>query len=251
MCATREKFIRATWPPYFSHGTVTNYWGGSSSATTHLLEAMHYKGLLRVARRERGIRIYSIRESVPVAIAGAAVRDRVDALVDFAVHKYAPLPALSLSNLVGRLRYAVPQWRRELKAALQRARHRLSSARVNGIDWYWPAGERPSPAPAESTVRLLAPFDPVVWDRRRFELFWGWAYRFEAYTPIAKRKLGYYALPLLWCDQVIGWGNLSLTDGRLEARFGYVAAPPTEPRFQRELDAEIDRIRVFLRAQSR
>src|SRR5258706_9165666 len=39
---------------HFSHGTVTNYWGGSSNATTHLLDAMHYRGLLRVARRDRG-----------------------------------------------------------------------------------------------------------------------------------------------------------------------------------------------------
>src|SRR5258705_8558043 len=44
---------------HFSHGTVTNYWGGSSSATTHLLEMMHYGGLLRVVRREAGIRIYA------------------------------------------------------------------------------------------------------------------------------------------------------------------------------------------------
>src|SRR6476619_1271163 len=35
---------------HFSHGRVTNYWGGSSSATTHLLEDMHYRGLVRVAR---------------------------------------------------------------------------------------------------------------------------------------------------------------------------------------------------------
>ncbi len=38
---------------HFSHGTVTNYWGGSSSATTHLLDEMHYRGLLRVVRRKR------------------------------------------------------------------------------------------------------------------------------------------------------------------------------------------------------
>jgi hypothetical protein len=44
---------------HFSHGRVTNYWGGSSSATTHLMDAMHYRGLLRVARRERGIRTYA------------------------------------------------------------------------------------------------------------------------------------------------------------------------------------------------
>src|SRR5216684_1947718 len=43
---------------HFSHGTVRNYWGGSSSATTHLLDAMHYRGWLRVAWREKGIRVY-------------------------------------------------------------------------------------------------------------------------------------------------------------------------------------------------
>ena len=96
-------------------------------------------------------------------------------------------------------------------------------------------------------MRLLAPFDPVVWDRRRFELFWGWAYRFEAYTPAPKRKLGYYALPLLWRDEVIGWGNLSLADGRLQAEFGYVAGrAPREAAFRRELEAELSRLHAFL-----
>ena len=68
--------------------------------------------------------------------------------------------------------------------------------------------------PASHTA-LLSPFDPIVWDRRRFELFWGWAYRFEAYTPAPQRVRGYYALPLLWRDQVIGWGNLAVQDGAL------------------------------------
>src|ERR1700694_6085636 len=49
---------------HFSHGTVKNYWGGSSNATTHLLDEMQYRGLLRVVRREKGIRIYSEREHV-------------------------------------------------------------------------------------------------------------------------------------------------------------------------------------------
>ena len=49
---------------HFAHGRVVNYWGGSSSATTHMLEAMHYTGLLRVARRDRGIRIRSSTRSI-------------------------------------------------------------------------------------------------------------------------------------------------------------------------------------------
>ena len=96
------------------------------------------------------------------------------------------------------------------------------------------------------TVRLLAPFDPVVHDRARFELLWGWVYRFEAYTPAPKRKLGYYAMPLLWCGRVIGWGNLSVKNGELKSDFGYVESPPRDRAFKRELEAELDRMRAFL-----
>jgi uncharacterized protein YcaQ len=236
---------------HFAHGSVTNYWGGSSSATTHLLDDMHYRGLLRVARREGGIRIYAAHEHAPDTPDAAARRARIDALIDVIVRKYAPLPGASLSRLVRRLRYGVPQWRRELPAALLRTKQRLAHARIDGIDWYWPAGESlPSAAPPDAdadSVRLLAPFDPIVWDRRRFELLWGWAYRFEAYTPAPKRKLGYYALPLLWRDHVIGWGNLTIRNGALQADLGYVSSrPPRDRTFARELESELDRIRLFL-----
>src|SRR5258707_690547 len=50
---------------YFSHGTVKNYWGGSSNATTHLLAAMHYRGMLRVARGQGGARLYGAQRSGP------------------------------------------------------------------------------------------------------------------------------------------------------------------------------------------
>ncbi len=96
-------------------------------------------------------------------------------------------------------------------------------------------------------MRLLTPFDPVVWDRRRFTIFWEWVYRFEAYTPAPKRKLGYYALPLLWRDRVVGWGNLSVVEGALQSAFGYV--DPNAPRdtaFQAGLEAELARMNRFL-----
>ncbi|MCA1562290.1 MAG: winged helix DNA-binding domain-containing protein [Acidobacteria bacterium] len=231
---------------HFSHGTVTNYWGGSSSATTHLLEAMHYKGLLRVMRRERGVRIYAAHEHGLVPAGSAARQERIDTMVDLVVRKYAPLPAASLSHLVSRLRYAVPQWRGELTSALQRARRRLSDTRIEGVEWYWPDHEPVSSNRPPDIVRLLAPFDPLVWDRRRFELLWGWPYRFEAYTPVSKRRLGYYALPLLWRDRVVGWANVSVKARKLEAVFGYVDSPPRDRAFKRELEAEIERMRLFL-----
>jgi len=231
----------------FSHGTVTNYWGGLSNATTHLLDLMHYRGLLRVTRRDAGIRIYSVHEHQRGPADAASRRTKIDALVDVVVRAYAPLPALSLSGLVGRLRYAVPHWRGELRRALRRAKERLAHAHVDGLDWYWPAGEEVDRRTAQDAVRLLGPFDPVVWDRRRFELLWGWPYRFEAYTPVSKRKLGYYALPLLWRDRVIGWANVAVKNGSLQADCGYVdRRPPRDPVFIRELEAELDRLRAFL-----
>jgi uncharacterized protein YcaQ len=234
---------------HFAHGSVTNYWGGSSSATTHLLDGMHYRGLLRVVRRDSGVRVYAVQEHPPRDDGPAVRRGQLDALVDVIVGKYAPLPAAGLSGLVARLRHGTPQWHGELKATLQRARDRLGHERVNGVDWYWPAGERPASsrhAPRDE-VRLLAPFDPIVWDRRRFELFWDWAYRFEAYTPAPKRKLGYYALPLLWRDEVIGWANVTVKDGVLASDTGYVAGrAPRERLFGRELDAEMARMGAFL-----
>jgi uncharacterized protein YcaQ len=210
---------------------------------------MHYRGLLRVVRRENGIRLYAAHEHPPKAQDAAARRAQLDALVDVVVRKYAPLPASSLANLVARLRHGAPQWRTDLKDAVARAKTRSAHQRIDGVDWYWPDDERPTSSrhAATDTVRLLAPFDPIVWDRRRFELFWRWAYRFEAYTPAPKRKLGYYALPLLWRDEVIGWANVTVKDGVLASDTGYVAGrAPRERLFRRELDAELERMSAFL-----
>jgi uncharacterized protein YcaQ len=235
---------------HFAHGPVRNYWGGSSNATTHALDHLHYRGALRVYRREGGIRVYAARDHGPAASHAAERLARLDALVDVVVNVYAPLPAATLSWLVRRLRYAAPQWAGLLTRALTRAKARLAHAHVEGTTWYWPAGESPDGA-VPDTVRLLAPFDPVVWDRRRFEELWEWAYRFEAYTPEAKRTLGYYALPLLWRDRVIGWANVSQSGGAMTARIGYVAGrAPRDRGYRAALDAELEAMRAFLRVSS-
>jgi uncharacterized protein len=234
---------------HFSHGTVKNYWGGSSNATTHLLDGMHYQGLLRVVRRDKGIRVYAVHEHGPLPSDKEECQKRLDALADIAIQIYAPLPLPSLRFLLRRLRYATPQWEKDVAVAIQSAKERLARAEVEGTTWYWPAGEAPCRSVGEQKVYLLAPFDPVVWDRARFELLWGWQYRFEAYTPPAKRVRGYYALPMLWRDRVIGWANLAVKNGELQCDFGYVAAKPRERVFDRELEAEVERIKSFLRVK--
>lgn len=234
---------------HFAHGKSRNWFGGSSNASnasTQLLDDMHYRGLLRIAGRASGVRTYAARvapDDVPDP------QQALDALVDVIVQKYAPVPERSLKELIALLRGGAPQWAHLRRDALARAQARLGSATVDGQTYYWPADENPASrrhAP-NAVVRLLAPFDPLVWDRRRFEHLWSWAYRFEAYTPAPKRVRGYYALPLLWHEQVIGWGNVSVADGQMHAELGYVAgAPPSDAAFHPALQAELASMGDFL-----
>ena len=232
---------------HFAHGSARNWFGGSSNASTQLLDDMHYRGLLRIAGRVSGVRTYAVRDGMSETALDPA--QAMDALVDVIVNKYAPLPVRSLSELISHLSGGAPQWATQRAATFQRAKQRLASAQVDGVTWYWPAEETPTSRRLANgdMLRLLAPFDPVVWDRRRFELFWGWAYRFEAYTPAPKRVRGYYALPLLWREQVIGWGNLAVRGDQLDVDLGYVAgSPPKDAAFAQALAEELARLRTFL-----
>ena len=246
LCVNAVRSIRVKWMNISAHGAVTNYGAARRMRRRTCSNCCITVDCCRWRGARTGIRIYSAREferppqgdkqarrcrlrldphwlaSDPIGSIGDAseperVVARIDALVvDVARSPLcAPLPGASLSHLISQLRYAVPQWQTELKSALQRAKRATRRRRrSHGVDWYWPATEkaarRATAEALEDRVRLLAPFDPVVRDRARFELLWGWEYRFEAYTPAPKRKLGYYALPLLWRDRVIGWANLSV-----------------------------------------
>jgi len=233
---------------HFKAGRVRR-WSGSSAITTHLLDRLHFLGDLRVIRRENGIRIYAARSQPLFTATQLAPHECAAALLDLMVRIYAPVPAPSLVYLCRLLLYAVPHLEIELKAAVANARQHFRYARVAGVEWYWPSDEDPCAGidTDRDTVRLLAPFDPIVWDRRRFELCWGWQYRFEAYTPAPKRRFGYYALPVLWHDRVIGWGNVSIREGALSGEFGYAkGSAPRHRVYTRELEAELERLRSFM-----
>ncbi|MFL6451172.1 MAG: DNA glycosylase AlkZ-like family protein [Bryobacteraceae bacterium] len=223
-----------------------NAWGGYSKATTRILHSLHHRGLLRVAGRENGIRVYqAIRERTVSSIADP--QERLKQLILLIARILAPVPERSLRAALQHLAHAAPalEGRHSVLTALIESGE-LESADIQDFRYLWPAGPLVRAAP-EPLVRVLAPFDPVVWDRRRFEHFWGWAYRFEAYTPVAKRKLGYYAMPLLWRDDVIGWVNISRDKNGLHVENGFAKAKPREKAFGQQFDAEIERIGRFLR----
>lgn len=230
-----------------AQGKVRTWFGGSAHASTQLLDGMHYRGLLRVAGREGGTRLYALAPPPPPD--QPALETQLEELVRLIITLYAPLPLASFNQLVGYLGQGAAPWKAACRAAAQRVLAQLPQARLDGVNWCWPAGEDPASRrwQVQPRLRLLTPFDPVVWDRRRFELLWGWRYRFEAYLPAPQRQLGYYAMPLLWADQVIGWGNLSLQAGQLQAQLYYVAGhPPADAGYAAALEAELAALGHFL-----
>ena len=73
-----------------------------------------------------------------------------------------------------------------------------------------------TPAAAAELVHILSPFDPLIIQRKRSELFFGYGHRFEAYVPKEKRLFGYFALPVLVGDEIVA--AIDLKTDRREAQ---------------------------------
>jgi uncharacterized protein YcaQ len=231
---------------YLGRKREINAWGGYSKATTRILQTLHYRGLLRIAARENGIRIY---EPTSDQHEPQPPDERLRQLVLLIASILAPVPERSLRAALQHLAHAAPSLEGRHSAVTQLLQsHELASGVVDDLRYVWPASAATGRAPA-NIVRFLAPFDPLVWDRRRFEHLWSWPYRFEAYTPVSKRKLGYYAMPVLWRDDIIGWVNLSFRLGELNVDLGFVRGRPSDGSFECELEAEVERFRTFLQAR--
>ena len=57
---------------------------------------------------------------------------------------------------------------------------------------------------------------------------------------------GYYAMPLLWQENVIGWANAKVVDARLDVEVGFVSEPTSQLKFRRALETEIEAMTIFL-----
>jgi len=225
----------------FGKDTVRNWWGGRSRAAKHSLDILNYWGLVRVTRREKGQRIYQARKFENQEL---SVVERKKQLILTVVKILMPVTEKKLGEATLHIRRALGETKTVVESLVRSGQ--LAKEKIDGIVYLWVADIGNSEA--HQGVRILAPFDPIVWDRRRFAHLWGWEYRFEAYVPASKRIRGYYAMPILWNENIIGWANLKKETNKLNVDFGFVNGRPKAKKFERELGEEIERLEMFLKS---
>jgi uncharacterized protein len=116
--------------------------------------------------------------------------------------------------------------------------------------WARPEALETSDGGAFELVHILSPFDPLVIQRKRTELFFGYGHRFEAYVPKEKRVFGYFALPVLVGDDIVAALDLK-TDRKsrklLLQKWSWVGAAPRGARkeLKRRIEEELHRFERF------
>lgn len=126
--------------------------------------------------------------------------------------------------------------------------HQLEAVTIEG--WAKPAFRHPE-ATLPRWVKgraLLSPFDPIVWNRDRASALFDFDYRIEIYVPAAKRKYGYYVLPFMLDDRIVGRVDLKTnrTDGVLEVKAAFTEPGVDRDRVATELLAELGDLATFV-----
>jgi hypothetical protein len=208
----------------FERSEAIDWWWGPTSAVRAVLEALSVSGRLGLARRDGNRRYYDLVERLfPADLLAVSVPEREQ-------RRHKLLSRFRAHGLLGAtgsgelwLGVGSGPLRAELRTELV-DRGEIVPVTVEGLRGgrFVVADELPMLAQAEREIAaeaagaisrpgdgtpgasFLAPLDPLMWDRQALEPLYDFEYRWEVYTPAAKRRWGYYVLPILYGDRIVG-----------------------------------------------
>ena len=217
-----------------------NHWGWNWPPVKTALEYLFWSGRVTSAGRTSQFeRLYDLPERVlPGQVHEADTptqEDAIDGLLEISARAHGVGTAACLRDY-----FRLPA--KESKESIERLvdQGRLLPAEVEGFAapaWLHPEARRPRKV---RTRALLAHFDPLIFERRRLEELFGFHYRIEIYTPKEKRRHGYYVLPFLLDEAIVGRVDLkSDRDGSTLLVQAAWAEPEAPENTATELAAEL------------
>lgn len=175
-------------------GRALSAWGRQRRLVGHVLEKLFVRGRVLIAARRNFRRVYDLAERVlPGAVLDQPPRPEAE------VRAWVVLQRLRQLRLVSLNRRELPLVADQVQPVAVDGLATLYCLRSDAALF---DAAMAGPPPASSL--LLAPLDPLIYDRRLTRGLWGFDYTWEAYTPAAKRKRGHYALPVLAGTEIVG-----------------------------------------------
>jgi uncharacterized protein len=177
----------------------------SRKPSKRALQLAFYRGMVTVSQRTGMLKTYELMvrhfqwERAPKAAPQTAT---LNYLLDRALRAQGIVSLDSICYLDAPRKPAI---RRLIEARVRR--QELVPVAIEGAEkaehWARPELLDGAPDPSEALVHILSPFDPLILQRKRLKLFFDYDHIFEAYVPKAKRRFGYFALPVLFGDDIV------------------------------------------------
>jgi len=215
-------------------------WGWNWSNTRKMLDYLYMSGQLAIAGRTSQFEVlYDVPERVlPAAVLNAATPPKPEADLELVRRAARSHGVASAKCLADYYRMPVADAKTAIVTLVESGE--LQPVRIYGWkrpSWLHRDAVLPRTMPARA---LLSPFDPVVWERDRAEALFDFHYRIEIYTPPEKRVHGYYVLPFLLGDRIVGRVDLKADRKagvlRVQAAYAEPKAPAdTVPELAEEL----------------
>ena len=195
-----------------------DYAWASRKPSKRILELAFYKGLLTISQRAGMLKTYELMtrhfgwDRLPRA---ATERETLNYLLDRALQSQGIVSVESICYL-DPLRK--PAMRRLVESRVRRKELILVQLEGAGESPHWvrPDTLDAIPDPQQEQVHILSPFDPLIIQRKRLQLFFDYEYRFEAYIPKHKRIFGYFVCPVLIGDRIVAALDLKTDRSRQE-----------------------------------